>query len=550
MDLSSLLLDLQRLISGEVSSQEEDRERAARDTSLFYMKPSLVVYPKGKDDIAKLLQYVHEKRSQGVDISVTMRAAGTCMTGGSLSQSIVVDTTRYMNHVTELTDTHATVEPGCFYRDFEKETLSKGWFLPSYPASRELAAIGGIVSNNSGGEKTLTYGKTEKYVQSLDVVYANGETDRLEPLREEKLAEKIEEQTESGRIHREMLELLRTNYDLIQSARPTVSKNSSGYYLWNAYDTSTGTLDLSKLVVGSQGTLATVASATLSGVKPKPFSRMIVMFVPSTSHLGDIIPKMLEHGPETLESYDDHTFKIAIKFFGSIAARMGGNMLTLGLSFLPEFWMAVTGGIPKIILMAEFKGETEAEVKEQTEAAYKDMQQFGHPVKMTSSEKEAKKYWTFRRESFNLLRSRMKGYRTAPTIDDIIVHPRDLPEFLPKLEAVFAKYPDLIYTVAGHMGDANFHVIPLVDIHKEGIVETLHKLMDEVFALVFEYKGSMSAEHNDGLLRTAYLDRMFAPEIIRLFERTKDIFDPLHVLNPGKKVYGDKEFAWNHIDTK
>ena len=100
------------------------------------------------------------------------------------------------------------------------------------------------------------------------------------------------------------------------------------------------------------------------------------------------------------------------------------------------------------------------------------------------------------------------------------------------------------------MGDANFHVIPLVDIHKEGIVETLHKLMDEVFALVFEYKGSMSAEHNDGLLRTAYLDRMFAPEIIRLFERTKDIFDPLHVLNPGKKVYGDKEFAWNHIDTK
>lgn len=100
------------------------------------------------------------------------------------------------------------------------------------------------------------------------------------------------------------------------------------------------------------------------------------------------------------------------------------------------------------------------------------------------------------------------------------------------------------------MGDANFHIIPLVDIHTPGIVETLHKLMDEVYALVFQYGGSMSGEHNDGLLRTAYLPQMFSPEIIRLFEKTKDIFDPLHLLNPGKKVRGDKMYAWKHIDTQ
>ena len=100
------------------------------------------------------------------------------------------------------------------------------------------------------------------------------------------------------------------------------------------------------------------------------------------------------------------------------------------------------------------------------------------------------------------------------------------------------------------MGDANFHIIPLIDIHKEGIVKTLHTLMDEVYTLVFQYGGSMSGEHNDGLLRTSYLSQMFTPEIVRLFEKTKDIFDPLAILNPGKKVYGDKGFAWNHIDTK
>jgi FAD/FMN-containing dehydrogenase len=349
--------------------------------------------------------------------------------------------------------------------------------------------MGGIVSNNSGGEKTLVYGKTEKYVKSLDVVFANGETDTLEPLRQEKLAAKLEDQSESGRIHREMYDLIKSNYETIQKAKPSVSKNSSGYYLWNAYDRETDTLDLSKVVVGSQGTLAVVASATITGVKPKSHSRMVVMFVPSTAHLGEIIPKFLEYKPETLESYDDNTFKIAMKFFKDIALRMGGNMFTLGFSFLPEFWMALTGGVPKIILMAEFTGDSEDGVESQAKSAYEAMKAFNLPLKMTHSEQEAKKYWTFRRESFNLLRSRLKGFRTAPTIDDIVVHPKDLPEFLPKLEAIFKKYPELIYTVAGHMGDANFHIIPLIDIHKEGIVDTLHKLMDEVFALVFSYQG-------------------------------------------------------------
>lgn len=541
--------ELRSRIKGDVSVDEGDREKAARDTSLFYLKPEIVIYPKDKEDIAAVVSYVHEQKMKGADISLTMRAAGTCMTGGPLSQSIVVDTTKYMNTVTEVTDTHATTEPGVFYRDFEKKTLEKGWLMPSYPASRELAAMGGIVSNNSGGEKTLTYGKTEKYIESLSVVFANGESDTLLQMREEKLAEKIEEASESGRIHREILALVKDNYDLIQAARPTVTKNSSGYYLWNVYDKETGTFDLSKLVVGSQGTLACVASATITGVKPKLHTRMLVMFVPSTTHLGEIIPKILEYKPETLESYDDHTFKIAIKFFKDIALRMGGNMITLGLQFLPEFWMAVTGGVPKIILMAEFAGDTEEEVDMQVKKAYEGMKPFNLPLKMTHSQNESKKYWTFRRESFNLLRQKLKGFRTAPTIDDIVVHVQDLPEFLPKLEEIFSRY-DLIYTVAGHMGDANFHIIPLIDIHKEGIVDTLHKLMDEVFTLVFAYKGSMSGEHNDGLLRTSYLPQMYSEEIISLFERTKDIFDPLHILNPGKKVRGDKEYAWKHIDTQ
>ncbi len=541
--------ELEALIEGDVSVLAADREHVARDTSIFYLKPEIVIFPKDKQDISKVIAYIHDAKQKGEDLSLAMRAAGTCMTGGPLSQFIVIDTTRYMNHVTDVTELSATAEPGVFYRDFEKETLKYGWLMPSYPASRELAAMGGIVSNNSGGEKTLTYGKTEKYVQSLGVVYANGEQDMIRSLGKKELDAKMSEQTESGRIHREIYGLIVRKYDAIQAAKPTVSKNSSGYYLWNVYDKETGVFDLTKLVVGSQGTLAAVTSATLTGVRPKRHSRMIVMFVPSTVHLGEIIPKLLEHKPETLESYDDNTFKIAIKFFKDIAVRMGGSMFTLGFQFLPEFWMVLTGGVPKIILMAEFTGDSEEDVDQQAKLAYEDMKSFKLPMKRMKSEQEAKKYWTFRRESFNLLRTKLHGFRTAPTIDDIVVHPIDLPEFLPKLEVIFSKY-DLIYTVAGHMGDGNFHIIPLVDIHKPGIVDTLHHLMDEVYTLVFEYKGSMSGEHNDGLLRTSYLPKMFSPEIIELFEETKTIFDPLTILNPGKKVHGDKAFAWSHVDMK
>ena len=552
VDYKNVYNTLRTFIQGEVSIGDEDREKVARDTSLFYVKPELVVYPKDYKDISKLLEYVSDGRKQGYDISVSFRAAGTCMTGGPLNPSIVVDTSKFMNHVSNVTELSATAEPGVYYRDFEKRTLEKGWLMPSYPASRELAAIGGIVSNNSGGEKTLTYGKTENYVQTLDVVYANGERDLLRPFNKEELEIKMNEKSEGGRIHKEMYDLITSHYDEIMAAKPTVSKNSSGYYLWNIYNKETGVFDLSKVVVGSQGTLAAVSSVTFTGVRPKTHSRMLVMFVPSTVHLGEIVVKMLEHKPESLESYDDHTFKIAMKFFKDIALRMGGNMITLGLQFLPEFMMVLTGGVPKIILMAEFTGDSEEEVEKQVELAYEGMKTFGLPIKRTKKESDAKKYWTFRRESFALLRSRMHGYRTAPTIDDIVVHPNDLPEFLPKLDEIFKKdvYKDLIYTVAGHMGNGNFHIIPLIDIHKEGIIEVLHQLMDEVYDLVFQYKGSMSGEHNDGLLRTPYLAKMFSPEIIALFEATKNIFDPLHVLNPKKKVFADKEYSWSHVDSK
>jgi FAD/FMN-containing dehydrogenase len=152
-----VLNDLQIAVVGDITTLDVDRERLARDTSLFYVKPEIVVYPKTRDHISNLLAYVTEARKHNIDVSVAFRSAGTCMTGGSLTQSILVDTTKYLTKVSDVTEFSATAEPGVYYRDFEKKTLAHGWIMPSYPASREIAAIGGIVSNNSGGEKTPNY---------------------------------------------------------------------------------------------------------------------------------------------------------------------------------------------------------------------------------------------------------------------------------------------------------------------------------------------------------------------------------------------------------
>jgi FAD/FMN-containing dehydrogenase len=256
---------------------------------------------------------------------------------------------------------------------------------------------------------------------------------------------------------------------------------------------------------------------------------------------------LLAHKPETVESYDDQTLKVAVKFFFDIVKRLNGNIFKLAFEFLPEFFMVLGGGMPKLIVMAEFTGDTLEEVEIRMKEAHKDMLQYGVDMRMTKSDEETQKYWTLRRESFNLLRQRMHGHRTAPFIDDIVVNPEDLPSFLPRLQALLAKYP-LTYTIAGHVGNGNFHIIPLMDLAEDESISIIKTLSQEAYSLVKEYKGSITGEHNDGLIRTTFLPAMYDESVIHLFEQTKDIFDPEHILNPGKKVRGSWEYAVEHID--
>lgn len=532
--------ELKKVVRGEVVTDATALEVYSRDASLFRVMPQAAVVPADAQDVCALVQYVSAKKVENhkLDLSITPRAAGTDMSGGPLTTSIVLDTKR-LNRLVELGGDYAVVEPGMYFRDFDKETKKKDLELPCYTASRELNTIGGMIGNNSGGEKNLKYGKTARYVKELEVVLADGQVHTLKHLEGEELAHKLQEPGFEGDVYRQMSKLLLTPAyaKIIEANKPKVEKNSSGYALWDIGD-GKNSLNLARLMVGSQGTLGVVTRATVGLVHPKKYASMAVIFVSDLAQLGELVPEVLRYQPDSFESYDDHTFSIAIKYLPELATQMKSGIVGIGLSFLPELWMTLTGGIPKLVLLVEFRGDTQEEALSQ---ANKLAAEVAHnkshvSVRVAPTETSARKYWAVRRESFNLLRKKIRGKRTAPFIDDFVVPPAVLPEFLPKLQGLMSQYPQLTYTIAGHVGDGNFHIIPLIDPKDPTIGRVIDELSHKVYDLVLQYKGSISGEHNDGLVRTPYVEKMFGREMYGLFMDVKKIFDPNNIFNPGKKV--------------
>ena len=548
MNTNDLKSALKSVVRGGVSDDAVALKGASRDTSLFERVPELIVYPQDAADVSRIVKEVARARSAGADIALAGRAAGTDMTGGPLTDGIVVSFTTHMNHMGEVNvgrttsyiEGFAVTEPGVYYRDFEKATLEKGLVLPSYPASREIAAMGGIVANNSGGERTLKYGQTEKYVEELDVVLSDGSQATFKALAPPELAKKKKLKTLEGDIYRKMDALLTENASLIEMHKPKVSKNSAGYALWSVRDRVTGDFNLAKLICGSQGTLALWTKAKLALVKPKEHRAMLVIFLYDLDILPEIVKRILPENPESFESYDNHTFELAVKFLPEMLMQMGFvKAARLGIDFIAEAAMVATGGVPKMILMAEFAEDT-IEAADATAMAAKEALDGLHvQVKIEKNEKESEKYWIVRRESFSLLRKNLHGMYAAPFIDDFVVPPASYSEFLPKLNALLDEYKShFIYTIAGHIGNGNFHIIPLMDLSKEENRQIILELAPKVYELVINEGGTTTGEHNDGIIRTPYLPMLFGAEMVALFAETKEIFDPLNIFNPGKKVGG------------
>ncbi|OGI84115.1 hypothetical protein A2997_01295 [Candidatus Nomurabacteria bacterium RIFCSPLOWO2_01_FULL_36_10b] len=558
-------------------------ERYSTDWSLFTIHPSDVIAPKNSQEIGEIVKHISaEKKKKNSDetISITARAAGTDMTGGPLNHGTILDMTQYMRGVIDIKEGdfgaqtsysnfkyvisgHITALPGTYYRDLEKLTLAKGLLMPCYPASKNLCAIGGMVANNGAGERSIKYGQNKDFVSEIKAVLYDGNEYIIRQLTKEELDAKIMQDDFEGKLYKEAWELVRDNDRLINTHRPMTTKNSAGYLLWDvikapsvdAFINGEGVFDMTKFFVGAQGTTGIITEITYKLVKYEKFSDLLLIYVQDIEKLPILVKQLMKSDLEMLEMYDDHTLRVGIRFFADFIKDRGVlSFIKYIIRFIPEFWMALIGGIPKFVVMAEFVSDNENELRHEVRDAKERIADLNLKTKIITKSKDEEKFWDFRHDSFKILtehtlasRGAGTGTRTAPFIDDIAVNPEYLPDYIPRLVKILNEY-DILYTIAGHLGNGNFHIIPLIDMSLEENRKKILEITDKVYTLALEYHGTITAEHNDGIIRTPYLEQMFGPSMVALFSKVKRIFDPLNIFNPGKKVGMTKEDIMRYME--
>ena len=251
-----VLNQLRQNFRGEIKTDEQSRDEASVDASIFMVKPAFVAVPQDDEDLKTLVRNVAQMKTSGQDISLTARAAGTCMSGGSLTESVSVDIKPGFNWMAEVDhkDKSVWVGAGTYYRDIEADLIPQKLMFAPYTSSKDLCTIGGMVGNNASGEKSIRFGATIDNVMALRMVCADGNEYEFGSIDAKGFAAKANQDNFEGYLYREIDRMIEDNWDLLQVARPKVRKNAAGYQLWRVLNKDQDDFNIAKLIVGSQGT--------------------------------------------------------------------------------------------------------------------------------------------------------------------------------------------------------------------------------------------------------------------------------------------------------
>ena len=538
---------------GEVSSKPEVLERYATDESIFHIKPQIVLRPKDHKDIEIAVRTLKEETKRFPSLSLTPRAAGTGLGGGSLTDSAVIDVCAHLDSIGEIKVSGQkatfTCEPGAMWKDVEKKLKTKGFYLPSYPASRQICSIGGAVANNAAGPDSLRFGHTADWVEALEVVLHDGETYEIKPLSYKEFKKLTKGKDTLAEIAREVFSLIDENEALIHKSKPKTTKNTAGYPLWNVIDTSVaefkkgnGSFNLTRLFSGSQGTIGIITKITMRAEPITRHTSLIAVPVFDLASAGKVVLEAIKYDPINVEVFDSLTYDAAMKnpqFFRSRLSSI--DYYRVLLSMYTTFHVRWRRKLPEFVLLITLDDEVLKEATKEAPAVgvadiVKALQTRGAAgARVITNPYEKEMFWQVRDASYLLSKLLDPNKRPAAFLEDMTVPPEHLAKFFSDIKYLLKRY-NVTAAVHGHGGNAHFHFYPLLDFTNRTTPALVMKMANEFFATAVKYGGNICGEHNDGIIRTPYLHLMFGKPTLELFKRVEHIFDPNDIFNPGKKV--------------
>jgi FAD/FMN-containing dehydrogenase len=487
-------------IRGTYRTDARARAAYAEGAGIYRIIPQAVCLPADAADLTRVVCWATDHR-----VSLIPRGAGSAMSGGNVGTGVILDLTRMTDRRLDIDAQarHAVTSAATTLASLNAVSSRHGLRLPPDPSSGRWATLGGMVATNAAGARSVRYGSVRPWVEGLSLMTPDGELLRLRRGQAPEPSAAVVRRFAQGAAPQ-----LHAAASEIRARFPQTRKNSSGYAL-DAYLTSGDLLDL---VIGSEGTLGVVTEIEWR-LNPIPSHRAAVrVALRSLDLLSDAVEAMLPLQPSAIELLDR-------SFLDLVAT---DTVAGTGLRF-PSV---------ETVLLVELEREDAEALRDALEMITARVRSIAYSVDTAFSEAAAERLWAIRHAASPILAALPQSRRSLQVIEDACVPVGRMGEYI-RLVRRSADARSIPVVMFGHAGDGHLHVNLLPDVHQPGWEAAVASLHDEVTEAVVALGGTTSGEHGDGRLRASSLSRMYGPEIVVLFRRVKDAFDPAGVFNPG-----------------
>ncbi|UTA49156.1 FAD-binding oxidoreductase [Simiduia sp. 21SJ11W-1] len=521
--------------AGELNPDYANRTVLATDNSIYQVLPQGVVYPRHADDLLLITALAAKPRFR--DIVLSPRGGGTGTNGQSLTDGLVVDTSRHMNKILEINPEERWVRVQCgVVKDQLNAALKPhGLFFAPELSTSNRATIGGMINTDASGQGSCLYGKTRDHVLELHSIFLDGSYWGSKPVGDQELEAICQRQDRVGEAHRVLREIANTHGTAISEKFPKLNRCLTGYDLAHIF-TEDHKLDLNSILCGAEGTLGFITEAKLNLLPiPKYTALVNVLYQNFDAALRDAT-ELMRAAPTSIETIDSRVFSLA-----------KNDIVWHSVS---EFFPPVDDSVAGINLV-EYTAETEAELEEKLAdisaklTAVKGTSAKNCDFSLVRGHGNVNKIWGMRKKAVGLLGNVHGEARPIPFVEDTCVPPEHLADFIGEFRALLDGH-QLEYGMFGHVDAGVLHVRPIIDMKNPDEIQRVRSITDAVVELVQKYNGLLWGEHGKGL-RSEYAPAFFG-DLYPQLQRIKGVFDPHNQLNPGKIATPDSSHHLTKLD--